>query len=393
MAVGDTQQLTFSERPDPVTGRIWTGLTDGPGFCYPLYFFGDTVTNDGQALVYYRWHADQVQNWKLDLQTGLATQLTAASTANCQWRFWDQDPPATGVRDQLSTLNPVTQELLYFDGNDLRAVHLGTLADRHVTTIPADREPCGIPGVSPSGRHLVLPHVDRAWWASATESGAPKRREAEGCCIDIVDLQDGSTHNVLFINNWVTHTNFYDERHIIFSNPPTECGLLLTSVDGGWYTQLCVQDERRLQVNHAHVTARGIHYETVSPSLDVGVMGEVDPISRKYQHFRTDVPISHRGRDPEGRLCFGDSYWTQPKIESFLCWFPRLEVNDLNPHELLTAGFVNFGTGQHSHLHPTLMPDRRAILFTGPGPDDNTNQIYLLDIADLADRETETSAN
>jgi hypothetical protein len=41
--------------------------------------------------------------------------------------------------------------------------------------------------------------------------------------------------------------------------------------------------------------------------------------------------------------------------------------------------------GQRSHLHPMVMPGRRHILITGGDERNETNHLYLLEIADLPD--------
>ncbi len=62
-----------------------------------------------------------------------------------------------------------------------------------------------------------------------------------------------------------------------------------------------------------------------------------------------------------------------------------------NPFTMLTGGFHTFGSPycQRSHLHPTLLPDRRHILFTGPDAESETNHLFLLDVSDLAEVDTE----
>jgi len=390
MAVGERCTFHRKERKDRVTGRLWIQLTSGEGFTYPLYYFGPTLTRDGRALLFHRFRHGEVQNWKLDISSGEAVQLTGARTPNCLWRFWDQPAPAQGVRDLMSAFDPAGENLLYFDGNLLRAVHIDTLEDRVVYEVPPDRVPCGIPGVSPDGRWLTYVHADREWWETATQNGPPPRWEAKGVRLDVVELASGEARPIVVMNAWLTHANFYDERRIIFSNHPTECSIFLTDLRGGWYVHLRTQTVEGWQANHFVATQRGIMYETISPG-EFGVMGVCDPETYSYREFRTDHPVSHLGYDPEGRLWFGHVYRLRPRVESFLAWLPGVRGDRLNPFVPLTEGMTPYGKGQHSHLHPVLTPDRRHILFTGPDETTETNHIFLLDVSDLSDTETAVS--
>src|SRR5262245_50852243 len=112
MRTKETVRYQRRESTDPVTGRRWIQLTHGDAYCYPLYYFGPTLTADGGMLIFHRYRNDEVQNWRLDIATGQAVQLTAATTPNCLWRFWDEPRPATGVRELFSAFSPGSEELM-----------------------------------------------------------------------------------------------------------------------------------------------------------------------------------------------------------------------------------------------------------------------------------------
>lgn len=378
---------TFS---DPVTGRAWTQLTWGEDFCCPLYYFGHVATADGGTVLFYRYRDGEVQNWKLDIALGLATRLTSATTPNCLRRFWDEPEPATGVRELMSSFSPGSEELAYFDGNTLRAVHVRTLADRVVCEIPEDRVPCAIPGISPGGRWLALAHADRAWWDEATKAGAPPRHEAKRVQLDVVNMATGERRNLVTMNSWLTHANFYDEERILFTYLATEESLLMTDLRGGWFAAMRTQTPEGIVINHALPTQRGIFYETVSP-LPHGIMGHCDPGTYQSRDFLTSHPVHHVGHDWEGRLWFGDIYDVDPPHDRSIAWLPRVEAGKVNPFTKLTQGFHTYGAQrtQRSHIHATLLPDRRHLLFTGPDHESRTNHLFLLDVSDLAGAETQ----
>jgi len=389
----ETWKYRQRQFPDPLTGRTWTQLTHGDEWCYPIYYFEPVTTAGGETVIFYRYRDGEVQNWKLDVATGEATRLTAATTPNCLHRFWDQPEEAHGVRELWSAFSPGSEEMTYFAGNTLRAVHVRTLEDRSVFDLPADRVPCGIPGLSPSGRSLVFLHADRAWWEQVTRDGAPPRHEAKGVHLDLADMQTGTCRPLVVMNAWLTHANFYDEERVLFANLPTEGSMLLTDLRGGWYASLRTQTADGVEVNHYIATRRGILYETVSP-LPHGIMGLCDPDTFMSRDFLTSHPIHHVGHDWEGRLWFGDVYDPDAPYPRYLAWLPRVEAGKVNPFTMLTGGFQMHGAPrcQRSHIHATLMPDRKHILFTGPDERSRTNHIFLLDVSDLADAETEMPA-
>ncbi len=208
MKAGDSFRSEQRESTDPETGRRLVQLTSGDCFDYHLYYFIPSVTADGKSIVFYRHQGDEVQLFRLDVETGLTVRLTDAQTPNALWRPWLQ-APGHGVRDLLSAFNTVTQEAIYFDSNEIRAVHIETLADRALFQLPSDRVPCGLTGVSPDGKRFVFVHTDRAWW-EANLDREPKRHEAEGVKLEVLDLATGNVRMLVRMNSWLTHSNFYD---------------------------------------------------------------------------------------------------------------------------------------------------------------------------------------
>jgi hypothetical protein len=242
--------------------------------------------------------------------------------------------------------------------------------------------------MSPNGKFFVFTHADRKWWENSIRSGeAPKRHEAKGCRLDIVDMHSGEARPLIVMNAWLTHANFYDNERIFFSNLPTEGSLLLTDTRGGWYVSLRTQTPDGIEINHNLPTKRGIIYETVSP-LPRGIMGHCDPDAYISQDFYTDYPVSHTGFDPEGLLWFAHIYKNEEPYYNYLAWLPQVKKGKINDFVMLTGGFLMNGHNQRSHPHPVLMPDRENILFTAPDNESKTNHIFLLDTSDIAEMST-----
>ena len=384
MDVGDSFAVEPREFSDAETGRTLVQLTSGEGFDYPLYYFDPSITADGKTLVFHRHEKGEVQLYKLDLETWLATRLTNARTENALWRPYMQ-PPARGVRDQLSALNVVKREVVYFDGNEVRAVHVDSLRDRLLHTVAEDRTPCGLTDVSPDGRRFVFVHSDRGWWESRiarhdNPKTAPERHTAIGTRLDVLDVDSGEVRTLVRINSWLTHSNFYDNERIVFCHAPTENGVLMTDLRGGHYQHLRTQDDAGC-VCHYLATAKGLMYEVSGANL--GGLYNVDDHSRVEYDLGLRGYI-HTGADPEGRLWFYEADGPAGEAKA-IHYFPRLERGATNSAARLTSEIRTFWTGQRAHLHPRITPDRNWLLLTGGDPTRESNHLFLLDVRDLAD--------
>lgn len=387
MQVGETSKSEMVERADPLTGRRIIQLTAANAVDHPLYYYVRTITADNRYLIFHRLQDGELQYHRLDLETGEIVCLTAAQSPGCMWRQW-MFPEARGVREFLGVLNAVTNELVYLDGETFRAVHVETLQDRVVAEIPADRAVCGMNDISPDGTLMVYPHADRIWWQSHSEP-TPLNSTAHDVMIDVMDLITGESRNLLCINGWITHTNFLDNRRIFFCHPPTEQGILMTDVEGGWYMHIRAATPDSRRTNHYHMTQRGVMYEanTYAEPIDrsKGVMGIFDPDANQRREYHLNARITHIGRDPAGLLWFGEQLHDEPCTGRMLGYCPSLEPNIENEFVPLTEPLMTCGDQrcQTAHTHPMLTPDRRHILFTCGDPATDTNHPCLLDVSDL----------
>ncbi len=385
----ETIEFSPREWSDPRTGRRLRQLTSGDAHCYPLYYFIPTFTEDGATIVFHRWAGDSIQMYRLDVATGQARRLTSAKTPRPGYPLFLQ--PASGVYDQMSALNTVTRELIYFDGNELHAVHLDTLTDRLVCTVPADRRPSGQTGVSPDGRFFVFAHMDRPFLDTAP-AGGPRRADARGGVIEMVNLENGRSRQLLCLNPGNTHVHFQDSSRIVFCHPPTENGIMVADINGNWYTHIRTQDGPNLPgplpieaTSHYQTTRQGIAYEMRTR------LGLCDPYTYECQEYLVaEYPVTHIGRDPEARMWFFDTKQPDPGTgihtgPRCICYMPELRFNQPNVPVVLLSGTITWGTGQHSHLHPVLMPDRNEILFVTGDERTRTNHLCLLDVSDLPD--------
>jgi Tol biopolymer transport system component len=375
---------------DTVTGRKLIQLTAGTEFDMPMYYYIPTFGADGKSIVFQRYdeRTGEVQLYKIHADTGETVQLTAAKTPNSLWRPHLQ-PPGFGVRDLLCAVNTARNEAIYFDDREIRAVHLDTLADRPIGRVPEDRTPSGLTGVTPNGRLFVYPHFDRAWWeANLPPKPQPERWHPKDSQLVVLDIDTGKTETLMYVNFWITHSNFYDDNRILFCHTATDYAVLMTDLrHPGQYENIRAHSADGWP-NHYNVTSRGITYEMLTNSRSgPTVAGIYDPDTRRRREYRLAMGQSrlHIGRDPDARLWF---FETAVDGSPTIMYFPKLAAGNLNPGQALIGGeFATYSNNQRSHFHPSVTPDRKHILFTGGDARNKTNHLFLLDIADLADTE------
>jgi len=378
----------FPRLATPGTQRPAIQLTSGPGFCYPLYYFIPSISRDQRYLVFHRADAGQVQLYRLDLHTAEMMQLTHAEYPQTQWNPWCTDA-GKGVLDHRSALNVARDEVIYFDGNEVHAVHLCTLEDRLLFVLPEDRLATGQNCVSPDGQWFFYIHHDRALYERIYGlPGAPRqpgysypRHLSRGTKLAGFNLDTGEHRTIVMVNAPLHHCHPCGEDHLVFSSRVTEPTILYTDYRGGWYTHLRPQTEEGGTTCHYCATRRGIVYESNSPTGVVG--GMVSPETRKTVEFRLppDSGSTHVGFDPEGKRFI----------------YERL-AKDNGGHDLiflkehqpggdrwlpLTGDWPTYGGGQKAHFHPRFVLEGQWILITAGDPTSQSNQLYLVDASDL----------
>jgi hypothetical protein len=382
--VSERRELT-----DPMTGRRLIQLTAGDCFDMPMYYFIPTYASDHQTIVFYRYHhrVGEIQLYKIDTATGVTTRLTNAKTVNSLWRPYLQ-PSGFGVRDLLSAINPVTNEAIYFDTNEIRAVNIATLEDRLIARVPEGRVPSGLTGVSPNGRYFCYPHFDRKWWEMQLppRTFPPERWEPRDSKLVIVDTITGEQKDLFLVNFWITHSHFYDDNRILFCHNATDFALLMTDLRyPGQYENIRARSADG-SPNHYSVSNRGVMYEMFTEGgRQPPMAGLYNPDTRGRKEYKLGIRFDrmHIGRDPEARLWF---YETGIEGGHSILYFPELAAGKLNPGvPLIGPSFETYDVNQRSHYHPSVTPDRKHILFTGGDSRTRTNHLFLLDISDLKD--------
>jgi hypothetical protein len=379
---------SFPRLVAPGTGRPMIQLTSGPGFCYPLYYYVPSITRDGRYLVHHRSEGGEVQLHRIDLTTGGSLQLTHGTAAETWWRPWCSDA-GTGVLDHRSAIDPVRDEVIFFDGQAVRAAHIANGATRDLFRMPDDRMAIGQNCVTPDGRWFVYIHADRAQYQGLFVDDPDyatywtRREQCRDTRLAAFDLVTGEHRTLLVISSPIHHVLAYDDRHLLFCHPTAEDGMLLTDIDGGWYTHLRTQDGNGGKICHFLGTSRGATYEVLE-GTDGLWAGICDPFSRGSYEVRlpADFGYVHTGRDPDGLLWF---YENEGRTVHDLWLLATHAVDGADTWLPLIGDWPAYGDidAQKAHFHPQVVLDRRWMLLTGGDPTTHTNHVFLLDIADL----------
>ena len=383
---------TFPKEVDPETGRTLIRLTDHNAFCYPLYYFIPSVTDDGRFSVYHVCDGVEVQLWVLELATGIRQQLTHAQNEprDAQWIPWCT-PCGKGVLDHRSVLNTKTNEVIYFDNNIAKEIDIETLQERELFVLPADRYPISQSCVTPDGKWFVFSHIDGNYYNNLPHQNWAEylqyRYRIQDCIVQAFSLETGEMRDILILNALIHHIIPYDNEHFLLNHPPTESGILFTGLEGNWYTHIRTKSRDGRMANHCAATKRGIVYEACKFHGD-NVGGIYDPFTHNCIEYKLPAffGYTHTGCDPHGGLIFYESLNYDDTGITGHCMYYMSRYDKTAPEwQLLMGNRKTYGSrsSQKSHFHPRVTPDGRYILFTGGCEQTLTNQLYLLDISDI----------
>jgi hypothetical protein len=93
-----------------------------------------------------------------------------------------------------------------------------------------------------------------------------------------------------------------------------------------------------------------------------------------------DLPAGTTGYDPDGKLFF---YETEGENGHEILYLDRYSEDGSHDWKRIFGDWPTYGSGQKSHFHPRMTPDRNWILFVAGDDATETNQIFAVDVSDL----------
>ncbi|MBN1352255.1 hypothetical protein JXJ21_22855 [candidate division KSB1 bacterium] len=392
MSIGTVFKAEWQAFQDPDTRRQIRQFTRTAANNYPLYYFIPSITSDNRFLIFHSERTGWVQLFRMDLVTGEIVQLTDGGTQNSGWAIWCEYH-LRGIRNHLSALNTVRNEVYYFEEQQLRSTNVHSLENRLIYEMP-DRSSVGQTAFSPDGRYFAFIHADRRHFTE-------KITEREALChkgkfdwgkhhhqwrnqvpttIGIIDTESATYRDVIALDYHVHHVLFIDNRRLLVNHVKNDSGMWCIQIDGTGMRTLRPRDEHGVPC-HQVVSERGIYYEANqwADAKRTVYIGRYDPVSEAFDevHF-PGMDYVHTGFDPAGKFLFYENQGAQHQLLSV--HFPhdpeRFQIR-------LLRTLAQNAKGQRYHAHPFLSHDRRWLFFTEMV--NGFSQILALDVADLVD--------
>lgn len=386
---------------DPQTGRRVVQLTGAAANSYPLYYFTPSITRDSRFLVFHSERSGWVQLYRLDLATGEIGQLTDGRTLESGWAIWCEWH-LRGIYNHLSALHPATDEVFYFQEDEIRSTQVATFHNRLVARLPEGHMPIGQSAFTPDGSLFAFVHVDAARYRALlrdrealTNMGLfdwgrdhHRFRDTVPTTCSVVDTATGEVRPVVDTGFHFHHVLFTDDRTLLINHPQGRAGMWTVDIGSGATEHLrpgSAPGAHGADVVHQVVTERGIAYEAVGTTADgtpTAYLGNYDPATATFtEHL---LPVSgyvHVGRDPAGRFAFVEHAATTHELLSV---HPGPEPAAAAEVRLLRTLRSPFHDHQRHHAHPFLSPDRATLYFTDSSVD-GFSQVHALSVGDLVD--------
>lgn len=382
MAKGDKFQLKFHDYTDPATGVRVTRLTPTDVTCHRNYFYQKCFTNDGKKLMFGGWFDNNWNNFLLDLETQVATQITEGAGNNTFGCF----------------LSPDDKTFYYRQGaKEMRKVDLATLKEETYYTVPDGWKGYGT--WAPNSDCTKLAGIEvlegdllpLTTWEQFAEQFHMKPR----CRLIIVDMARGTSEVLLDEKMWMGHPIYrpHDDKTVAFCHEGphdlVDSRMWLINEDGS--NPRKVKDHEAGEAcTHEFWVPDGsklmyVSYKKGSTDRWICV---VDPVTLKNEALLTMPPCSHLYSNHDGSLAVGDGCDTPPDVQDTAAHQhendPFLYLFDLKARTTRkicqhnSSWKVYRNDRQVTHPHPGFTPDNKRVLFTSDF--EGEPAIYLADL-------------
>ncbi len=386
MTIGRMYAPEWCDYEDPFTKRRVRQLTNSPAEDYHLYFYNPSVTPNGQYLIFISERTGLSNLFRLNLQNGEIVQLTDAQPVRAE--YWPFTAAVQGIGSCLPAIGNHGQEVFYFEGNNLFAVEIEHLKQRHILSVPADRRPSMLQA-NASGDTLVFAtwdeslFMDRSQRAYAGEKFPDEHFYQETTStIMRIEAESGLAEEVMRREKfWVNHVhvNPHNRDLILFCHEYSELPdrMWLLDLSNGrcepipgqgtdeWYEhEFWSQDGQRICFHGGSLADKTI-----------GFCGWCSVNGTEYMkayHNTSGRAYAHYNLHPNGQTMVTDGEARPGCISKVHLRNARQGFEVLCRHDSYT-----FGDDQRCHPHPSFTPDGSQVIFTSNRT--GTSNVYLTD--------------
>lgn len=383
MAVGRTFEGELRSYVDATSGREIVQLTDYLGHSYQFYFTEPCWLDGGRSLVFVSHRENRSNFYRCDLDTGLITQLTDASTRK----------HASGC------LSPATGCLYYWSDASLHELNASTLDDRVVCRKP-ESIAAGRPSAGADGRYVWVLLRDGG------EEDGPRRPARDGGSRSLFEHPRRIQIVRIDVKTGCQETLFEDVRYISHLNPsPVHPKLLTFCHEGPWE-----EVKQRIWGLNANT---GEVWPIRPQNGDFSVVAEhwladgerigfrshrSGTDGTRFGHIRFDnedhveadlTAYSRHFHTQDGQLVVGDGspVYRLPTIVNRCATWPYILLypwtgQAYGAPKILANHGSTFNVNE-AHCHPHITPDGRHVLYTSDTS--GYGNLYLVEIGDLSD--------
>lgn len=335
----------------PESGLEVIQLTSDPAEDAHLYFTGDGFVPEDHGLVFTSKRTGRWNLFYLNLETYQFVQLTDGKKIS-----------GTGA-----VVSPATMEAYYRDGSEIKAVHLKTLAERVITTVPKGYNTSSL-SVTVDGRALAYSIQEDIPITTKTDkiySDMAERFKKRPWCAVVTGRTDGTGwRETIRIKKWLSHTlvNPLNENIILYCHEGSwgdvEQRLWVISSGGRDNHPLRPEETPAVKIGHEFWFRDGIHigYQVQVPGEPKSI-GIADVLDGSYLEYPTPYNDSHVQASSTGETFVGDGSEKEPYINLYQLANGKLTGHHLWKHE---GSFAQ----QYWHPHPRFSPDDNYVLFT-----------------------------
>ncbi|MDQ7990729.1 MAG: oligogalacturonate lyase family protein [Candidatus Dactylopiibacterium sp.] len=346
-------------------GYTVTQLTTHPADDAVLYFTNAAVSPADEMLVFTSRRTGYWNLYGLDLRSHGIVQLTDSKRLS-----------GTGA-----VVAPVSREVFYKDGRQIKALSLQTLEERVVTDLLPGFIVSAAVTASPDGKVVAVSQVEDIPVSTRTDviySDMDERFEKRPFSQIYTGNGDGSDwHTVAGQKKWISH--------VLLS--PTAPHTLLYCHEGHWARVeqrmwLIGRDDRgnrllreeetpALSIGHEYFFPDGVHvgyHGNYAPPDRRPFIGVADIRDGSYREYPTPTGNTHTQANAAGTLFVGDGNARAPSINVYALREGRLETRLQYRHDGSWAK-------QDWHPHPSFLPDGGIVFTSNRGGDGN---VYLL---------------